>query len=272
MILAQNVLLIIGAMKGGTTSLFEVLRKHPQIAGSVPKEPHFFCENSRDIHPVCDYMDLWSEEERQTCSYLMEASTGYSKVHFEPNVFRDIKASGISPKFIYVVRDPYDRIESHYNFMKRRSYFNSSITDEHLVQTSNYGLQLRAFLRYFSLEEILIIDFDHLVHRPRFVLNTIFDFLKLPNANIETIEQRNIRGDFDLITSIVMNSPLRRLVKYAPRSAIKCMKWLGSQCFPISEHPVTLSVTQREAVREALIEDMRYFGSITGFDVAKWGF
>src|SRR3954447_19096874 len=34
--------LVIGAMKAGTTSLYEYLRAHPQVFMATPKELHFF--------------------------------------------------------------------------------------------------------------------------------------------------------------------------------------------------------------------------------------
>ena len=38
----DSYILIIGAMKSGTTSLFATLAQHPQIAPAHPKEPGFF--------------------------------------------------------------------------------------------------------------------------------------------------------------------------------------------------------------------------------------
>ena len=37
-----NFAIIIGAMKSGTTSLFDLLSQHPEVAGSRSKEPDFF--------------------------------------------------------------------------------------------------------------------------------------------------------------------------------------------------------------------------------------
>ena len=36
--------IIIGAMRSGTTSLYEMLAEHPQICPCRTKEPHFFCD------------------------------------------------------------------------------------------------------------------------------------------------------------------------------------------------------------------------------------
>ena len=40
--------LIIGAMKAGTTTLFDHLAAHPAVAPSHPKEPGFFAFDDQD--------------------------------------------------------------------------------------------------------------------------------------------------------------------------------------------------------------------------------
>ena len=43
----KEYILIIGAMKCGTTTLFDLLAQHPQIAPCKPKEPGFFAFEDR---------------------------------------------------------------------------------------------------------------------------------------------------------------------------------------------------------------------------------
>ena len=43
----NNFALIIGTMKGGTTSLFAYLAEHPQISPCRQKEPRFFSNDQR---------------------------------------------------------------------------------------------------------------------------------------------------------------------------------------------------------------------------------
>ncbi len=69
--------LIIGAMKSGTTSLFELLAQHPQISASAEKEPSFFNRDSDDDE-WRRYTDLWRWDPSRHLIAL-EASTSYSK-------------------------------------------------------------------------------------------------------------------------------------------------------------------------------------------------
>lgn len=50
--------IIIGAMKCGTTSLYNYLQDHPEICSAITKEPEFFSENqSHGVH-VENYNEL----------------------------------------------------------------------------------------------------------------------------------------------------------------------------------------------------------------------
>src|SRR3954469_11077337 len=81
--------IIIGAMKGGTSSFYNYLIQHPQICGARAKEPEFFSEHQ--LHKVrCDrYSDLW-DFDAEKHRIALEASTGYTKYPLEPNVPRNI--------------------------------------------------------------------------------------------------------------------------------------------------------------------------------------
>ena len=107
--------LIIGAMKCATTSLFAYLAEHPAIAPATVKEPEFFSKHQGHRVDVARYEALFDfDPDRHR--YAMEASTGYTK-HGERGAAAAMHAYGIRPRLVYVVRDPFARIESHYNFM-----------------------------------------------------------------------------------------------------------------------------------------------------------
>ena len=58
----------------------------------------------------------------------MEASTGYTKFD-ERGAAEAIHAYGLRPRLIYIVRDPFERIELHYNFMLQDPAWRRAITD-----------------------------------------------------------------------------------------------------------------------------------------------
>ena len=91
--------LIIGAMRCGTTSLYTYLQGHPAICPAITKESEFFSEHQFHGVSVGNYCDLWTFDDT-IHKYALEASTGYAKYPAEPNVARNIFFYGISPKFI----------------------------------------------------------------------------------------------------------------------------------------------------------------------------
>lgn len=99
--------LIIGAMKSGTTSLFDHLVQHPGVCGSRTKELHFF-DNQHDKG------ERWyrAQFEPQGEPVLLEASPYYL---FHP--LAPVRASALVPdaRLIVLLRDPVARAHSHYN-------------------------------------------------------------------------------------------------------------------------------------------------------------
>ena len=85
----------------------------------------------------------------------MEASTGYTKCG-ERGAAEAIHAYGLRPRLIYIVRDPFERIELHYNFMLQDpAWRRGDHRPEYLVQTSNYYLYIEDYSRVFGRENLL---------------------------------------------------------------------------------------------------------------------
>jgi hypothetical protein len=263
---------IIGAMKAGTTTVFDWLASHSHVVASISKEPHYFCENSVDKFSAASLDEVWPEVQDATVTTRLEASTGYSKYPFEPGVPAKIRQAGLHPKFIYIVRNPYDRIESHYNFMKRRSYFEQDIVDDHLINTSNYGLQLRKYLECFDLGDICIVDFRDLSSAPQAVYERVLEFVDLPYEALQDLTAKNVTKGTNRIALWLMNSPLKNLLRKMPRGLIDPLKKVANRWLPVRETQRKLTDAERLEVKDRLSQDMRYFAEKTGFDVSQWGF
>ncbi|MGD1712187.1 sulfotransferase domain-containing protein [Dapis sp. BLCC M172] len=171
--------IIIGAMKGGTTSLYHYLASHPEIVPSTPKETNFFRETKLYNKGLKWYQSLFKKGGK----YFFEASPNYTKRHY----FSDIPARmySILPevKLIYVLRDPIQRLLSHYvyNYFKGRESgpFSKVIKDinSNYIQTSKYYFQIQAFLEYYSDQQLLVVESEQLFKNPAMVVSNIFNFL-----------------------------------------------------------------------------------------------
>jgi hypothetical protein len=260
--------LIIGAMKCATTSLFSYLAEHPAIAPAKIKEPEFFSLNQAHRVRVDRYEDLWAFDP-DLHRYAMEASTGYSKWG-ERGAAERIHAYGLRPKLIYVVRDPFVRIESHYNFMLQNPAWSRAITDENLVQTSNYYLYVTDYSRVFGRENLIILDYDALSSDPGGTVNRVCDFLSIPPT--ETIVDPSVRN----VTALPKSSFERNLRRLAPS--------LGRRTPEVLKRPVRralaalrpdkarLKPAQRSEIATALAPGMAQLQAEYGVDVSRWGF
>ena len=147
-------IILIGAMKCGTTTLYDHLIKHPEIAEGIAKEPEFFSINMGGNPELKKgkYIDKFLIDGGKH-RFTLDASTGYTKYPAEEGVPGRIKEYGIDPYFVYIVRNPLERIKSHYNFMKRDVLWNEKIDSPHLINTSSYYMQLEQYTKHFSKEK-----------------------------------------------------------------------------------------------------------------------
>ena len=108
--------LIIGAQKCATTSLFEHLKAHPDIAMPVEKEVPFFTNKSCTV-------DDWGEFAGQHFAGCDNQLWGKATPQYmcDPTTAARIHALMPDTKLIAILRDPVERTWSHYQMGRRRA-------------------------------------------------------------------------------------------------------------------------------------------------------
>lgn len=181
---------IIGAAKAGTTALHEYLDLHPEIHMSALKEPNHFAPEDLSPHgrdhsvliaDRAEYERLFESD----APMRGESSPAYSQFPRRPGVPERIHAAVPDARFIYLVRDPLERIVAFY--LQRASRGDYGTLDEALgdiddpandyVCPSRYMTQVRRYLEFFPPGRILIIDQADLRSQRRAALTRIFEFL-----------------------------------------------------------------------------------------------
>ena len=273
--------IILGAMKSGTTSLFRYLAQHPQIAPCREKEPAFF---SHDYEKGYDgYLSLWNKKDISN-KILLEASTNYTKYPSfsvsSENMLDFLKKYDVSLQLIYIMRNPFDRIESQYTHSYAR-YTQKSMEERldphgHLMNVSRYAMQLDQYYKKFDAKNILLLDFDQLLKDPQALLQKVCRFLEIDTD----FEFSSLDMAHNISQGTVVTRPIHVLYKKYP-----FMKLLG-KCLPsglknwIRKYilrkkimtPFTLTKKQRQKVHEALRKDMTRLHKKYGVDVSRWGF
>ena len=198
----QYLAIIVGAMKAGTSTLYYNLTKHPNIArNEFTKEPHFFCRNPKN--EIKDnfkngfrwYAAQWSFDPTKH-RWAMEASTSYTKYPNCTDVYDRMKLSPFKFKFIYLLRDPIDRIESHlkHKFAKGTATpenYNASAMS--VLSPSMYARQIDEIRKNFR-DDLLLLSFHDLCSNPSKILDIVTDFLEISRHDFGSIKPVNTRS------------------------------------------------------------------------------
>lgn len=185
---------IIGTQRGGTTSLYRYLSRHPDVGPAYRKEVHFF---DRYYAKGLDWY-LAHFPMRGEADIVGEASPYYL---FHPEVPERIHAVLPHAKFIALLRNPVDRAYSHYHMKVRRGIetlsFEEAIDkeDERMSVTDDaaslpwrhysylrrglYVDQLQRWTNIFPRERLLVIKSEDLYKDPARVLTQTQAFLGL---------------------------------------------------------------------------------------------
>jgi Sulfotransferase domain len=173
--------IVIGTMKGGTSSLHRYLGQHPEICMSREKEPNFFVKATSTCKGLDWYCSLFADHSK-VCG---EVSPAYSKRHQHRDVPEQLYRIVPHVKLIYILRDPIDRMISHYlhnqiHGRTRRALAETLAANSYrnnYVLTSMYRFQLFPFLRRFPLERILITTAENLKEKRAETLRSMFQFI-----------------------------------------------------------------------------------------------
>lgn len=154
------------------------------------KETDFFIREKNYDRGLRWYSSLFATNE----CLRGEASPNYSKRHLFPDVAERIHRHLPSAKLIYLVRDPIERIISHYvhNYAhgrERRSLERAVGAGEgcNYLDTSRYYFQLTAYLEYFDHSNICVIASEDLAVDPVATTTHVLDFLGVepwPDASV----------------------------------------------------------------------------------------
>jgi hypothetical protein len=178
-------LVVIGAAKCASTSLHEYLDAHPQIQMSRPKELDFFVPEKNRGRGL-----NWYEQQFGIAPVRGETSPSYTVHPFRPGVPERMHAVIPDARLIYLVRDPIERIVSHYLHRvvnhPHIGSFEQALTDPghgpELIAYSRYWSQLEQYLEQFPAAQILVVDSDELRARREKTMDGVYRFLGVDPA------------------------------------------------------------------------------------------
>jgi len=226
--------IIIGAMKSATSTLHEQLSLQEGIFMTNPKEPNYFSDDDQYAKGPDWYETLFSEaEDVDLCG---ESSTHYTKLPDYPlTVGRMVKRLQ-SPKLIYVLRHPVDRLVSHYMHQWSQNIMRCDINEaidqyEELTAYSCYAKQFAPYIKQFGCENILLVCNEAIRDSPQIQLQRVADFIgykgvvtwknDLASQNVSGERIRAFNGYKWLVDSKMMTILRRALVPQWIRNRVK---------------------------------------------------
>lgn len=175
--------LVIGAMKSGTTTLYEDLRLHPGVY--IPdKETSILLASERTSETQHTFRDMYRR--RPSGAILGEVSATYAMLPTFPGVPKRAHATlGPETKIVYLVREPLDRIISHHFHDLADGRIGSEIDvavreDARFVSYSSYGLQLAPWIDAFGSDAVRVVRFEEYMSDRASGLRDILTFLGVP--------------------------------------------------------------------------------------------
>jgi hypothetical protein len=268
--------LVIGAMKAGTTSLHEWLRHHPQVFMPQLKEPEFFSEDDNWRRGIRWYSSLF--EPGAGSPVRGEASTGYSRVERFPAA--PARAASIVPeaRLIYVLRDPIDRMRSHYRHSvlmgrERRSVDDALRSGGGYLDASSYARQIRSHLEHFDRQQLFTVFSDELRADPDGTLRRICSFIGADPAFVpsDLPDEQNVSGERHRLPGPLARAAPRPSVgavrRRAPRLASMVGRTLGRRGVGVDDRP---SEETRSLLVAQLVDDLDDLRSLVGELPASW--
>ena len=194
--------LVIGAMKAGTSSVYDYLRAHRQVFMSETKELRFFSGGSGG---TWDRGLGWYEAQFEGAAAkgavaIGEASPHYSMASVYPEAAPRIAEHLPDARLVYLVRDPIARIRSQYvhqwaNGREARPLAEAALGDQAYVTNSSYHWQLERYLPAYAPDRILVVVSEQLRDDRAATMARILSFLgvdpELPAAAIAVERHRS---------------------------------------------------------------------------------
>lgn len=267
-------LVVIGAMKCGTTSFHQWLDQHPDIGMSRIKEINFFLEGHVDKGLA------WYESQFDGGAKIRgESSTSYTKFPQRDGVPARMHSVIPHAKLVYILRDPVERTVSHYLHAYQRSREERPIAEalrsldaNPYVDPSRYHMQLERYLEHYPLSQILILASEDLRENPQPTLERAIDFLGVAPFRFDVLSRANVserRGRNNLLGRLSETYRAKRIGRHLPQPAVDFAKYVNSRLAQKVERP-TLPVATRRELTEFLRDDVAQLRSLTGRAFEKW--
>jgi hypothetical protein len=258
--------IVIGAMKGGTSSLHRYLNAHPEICMSRTKETNFFIGKEEQTRDESYYDTQFRVQPR--VRHYGESSPNYTKWPAVEAVPERMHRLVPQARLVYMVRDPIERMISHYGHSVAAGREQRPLEEalspgaaKRYLDPSRYNTQIERFLEYYPLEQMLVVSSEDLRQERRATLARVFRFLGVDDS----FKSRKFATEFHRTDN---KFSVRHEISWGTR----LIATLGFK--PLPEKPAVprreLSAECRSRLQEVLAPECDALRSLTGQRFEQW--
>jgi hypothetical protein len=223
--------LIIGSQKCGTTSLHDIVAKHPEANMSSKKEINFFT-NEKLFEKGEEYYSSFFKTPKPHQIITGESTPSYI---CHPNTAEKIyQTLGKDIKLVLLLRDPIKRAYSQYwdsRTRLRQRYTKDKIIDMYLSDEYSPNIRgyfsrgvyikyINQYLKYFDDSQLHIIIFEELINNQNIELRRLYNFLEInPEEGLQKLPKpSNVTGVYkNKFYKFFFNNP--SFQRYLPKGA-----------------------------------------------------
>ncbi len=214
--------LILGAQRGGTTSLFRSLERHPDIVGSTRKEIHYFdYQFERGDRWYRGHFPLASRRRAQPALLTGEATPYYLAC---PQAPRRAASKVPQARLIALLRNPVDRAWSHYRMARGQkkeilsfedalhaeperlrgeyeklvaddTYYSLAYHRQSYLERGVYLPQIQRWLEHYPSEQMLLLVSEDFYHDPALIYTQVCRFLGLAEWQPDNFDKFNAQSE-----------------------------------------------------------------------------
>lgn len=270
--------LVIGAMRSGTTTLAKHLSGHPQVFMAEPKELHYFLAE-RNL-PLGERWYRAHFEAGSGLAQRGEASVTYTQYPRFEGVAERIAGLVPDARLVYLVRDPVERMRSHYEhevaaLVEHRPIGTALLDRPKYLGTSRYAMQLDRYRALFAREQLLVVTTEALSARPGAVLREVYTFLGVDPEHAAEREYRygqtaRKQAPVGAVSALRGLPGFAAVAKRLPPSVKSAVRRHVPQRAMPPERP-SISPALRVELVARLRDDVARLRDVYGVDVDDWG-
>lgn len=206
--------LIAGFPRCGTTSLLETLSSFESVdcIGQIRPEPKILVNWNGNLHNlIFTYQKYFPSKN----SIRLEKSTTYSESPATYHLWNKINPE---LKWVFLLRDPIDRLISNYNWSKKNGFetrdlhiaMKQSIDSLEIgappkpfdyIWRSLYGLHLNNWLRYNNRSKLFLASIEQINSKDNSQIQSLFEFIGYETNSLRKIEISHLNTSSGVDTS-----------------------------------------------------------------------